>query len=257
MGEWESNHPSGLPAFWPGTPSAPQARSASKFLCLGILAVLITPPPAWADFSEKEQDSIREALRDFNLLVTRWRSTGAYKVKQPAKPPFWEESVEWVWHIAPDAVGIAARFDNGRFFKEGFLTFDLAKRQVLFKATRLPDVSIVYAGPRTSKDEWIVLTGTNPETRRQETVELRLLHSDVYLWNFKDGGKHIAQVRCILPEGFARADSGPKCVVTGGLGTSQVAYQGKTYYVCCSGCAQAFQKNPEKFVREFEAQRSK
>ncbi|MCL6506862.1 MAG: hypothetical protein K6T59_07540, partial [Bryobacteraceae bacterium] len=29
---------------------------------------------------------------------------------------------------------------------------------------------------------------------------------------------------------------GPECIVTGGLGTIAVEYQGRTYYVCCTGC---------------------
>ena len=26
-------------------------------------------------------------------------------------------------------------------------------------------------------------------------------------------------------------------------------YKGKTYYVCCSGCRDAFNENPEKFLK--------
>ena len=40
--------------------------------------------------------------------------------------------------------------------------------------------------------------------------------------------------------------------MTGGLGTIQVAYNGKTYYVCCSGCREEFAANPKKYVDEFE-----
>lgn len=32
-------------------------------------------------------------------------------------------------------------------------------------------------------------------------------------------------------------------------------YRGKTYYFCCSGCKESFDKEPEKYVRE-EAGRS-
>ena len=60
-------------------------------------------------------------------------------------------------------------------------------------------------------------------------------------------------------EGTRLADSdstGPECVVTGGLGTIPVSYNGKTYYVCCSGCKQAFDADPEGILAEF-AQRRK
>jgi YHS domain-containing protein len=45
----------------------------------------------------------------------------------------------------------------------------------------------------------------------------------------------------------------PRCVVTGGKGTIPIAYKGQTYYVCCSGCKQAFDENPEKILAEYRA----
>ncbi len=47
------------------------------------------------------------------------------------------------------------------------------------------------------------------------------------------------------------------CVVTGGLGKIAVTYKGQTYYVCCSGCKDAFEENPEKILKEFEARKAK
>jgi YHS domain-containing protein len=37
--------------------------------------------------------------------------------------------------------------------------------------------------------------------------------------------------------------------VTGGLGTIAVSYKGQTYYVCCGGCKDAFEADPEKYVK--------
>ena len=31
-----------------------------------------------------------------------------------------------------------------------------------------------------------------------------------------------------------------------------MTYMGKTYYVCCSGCKDAFNEDPAKYVKEFE-----
>ncbi|MFL5341400.1 MAG: YHS domain-containing protein, partial [Gemmataceae bacterium] len=53
---------------------------------------------------------------------------------------------------------------------------------------------------------------------------------------------------------------GPKekeCVVTGGLGKIEVSYNGKTYYVCCSGCRDAFNENPAKIIKEYEERKKK
>ena len=55
---------------------------------------------------------------------------------------------------------------------------------------------------------------------------------------------------------FVRGE-GPKCIVTGGTGTIPVTYAGKTYYVCCTGCRDAFKENPEKYLKEFAERKAK
>jgi len=36
----------------------------------------------------------------------------------------------------------------------------------------------------------------------------------------------------------------------GGLGTIEVTHAGKSYYVCCTGCRDYFNENPEKFLKK-------
>ena len=56
-------------------------------------------------------------------------------------------------------------------------------------------------------------------------------------------------------ESLGTAEKKNVCVVTGGLGKIAFSYQGETYYVCCSGCRDAFNDDPAKFVREFKAKK--
>jgi YHS domain-containing protein len=49
---------------------------------------------------------------------------------------------------------------------------------------------------------------------------------------------------------FAAGESGPVCIVTEGRGTIPVSYKGKTYHVCCSGCRDLFNENPEAILAE-------
>ena len=50
-------------------------------------------------------------------------------------------------------------------------------------------------------------------------------------------------------------------VVTGGLGTIEVSYDGKSYYVCCTGCRDYFNENPKQVLKEYterkEAEKAK
>ena len=58
-------------------------------------------------------------------------------------------------------------------------------------------------------------------------------------------------------EGVAlvKGKKGPECVVSGGLGTMAVTYKGRTFYVCCGGCRDAFNDNPEQFIKAFDAKK--
>jgi YHS domain-containing protein len=43
------------------------------------------------------------------------------------------------------------------------------------------------------------------------------------------------------------------CIVTEGRGTIQVSYKHKTYWVCCSGCRDLFNDDPESVLAEAAA----
>jgi YHS domain-containing protein len=51
--------------------------------------------------------------------------------------------------------------------------------------------------------------------------------------------------------------SGPECVVTGGEGTIKVMHEGKTYYVCCTGCRDAFNDDPVGILADYRAKLEK
>ena len=42
----------------------------------------------------------------------------------------------------------------------------------------------------------------------------------------------------------------PKCIVTGGAATMTMSYQGRTFPICCTGCRDEFNENPEKYIKK-------
>ena len=101
-------------------------------------------------------------------------------------------------------------------------------------------------------------------TSIDQRLVVTLLHHNRYLyrWEAKPAGAGVYarkyQVGATKEgEAFADVPAGPECVVSGGLGKIPVTYKGQTYYVCCSGCADAFKDDPEKYIKEFEAKKSK
>ena len=68
-----------------------------------------------------------------------------------------------------------------------------------------------------------------------------------------------ADVRAYLDTGesLGKTEKKNECVVSGGTGTMPITYKGETFYVCCSGCRDEFNSNPEKYVKEFKAKKGK
>jgi len=51
-----------------------------------------------------------------------------------------------------------------------------------------------------------------------------------------------------------------KCLVSGddiGASTLLAEYKGKVYHLCCDDCVEPFNKDPEKYVRDFDANPAK
>jgi len=54
---------------------------------------------------------------------------------------------------------------------------------------------------------------------------------------------------------FAKSDAGygeKECVISGGLGTIQLSYKGKSYWVCCTGCKAAFEEDPASWIAAYD-----
>ena len=77
----------------------------------------------------------------------------------------------------------------------------------------------------------------------------------VMKWETQAGGKGVFAPGVQLAgsrdgESIAKTAKKPECVVTGGAASIAVSHNGKTYYVCCTGCRDAFNEAPEKFVKK-------
>ena len=56
--------------------------------------------------------------------------------------------------------------------------------------------------------------------------------------------------------GFGKGAAGRECVVTRGLGTIEVTHSGPLYDVCCTGCRDYFNEQPEKVLAEHAARKA-
>ncbi len=224
-----------------------------------LVALLLAPLTAAADAPAKR--SARRALKPFNDLIGSWRCTGTPEgTREERQKGFWTETASWSWQFKGEDAWLVATFDKGKYFTKGELRYLADKDAYQLTLTTPAKESLAFVGKLDDGR----LTMTREDDKRKETQQLviSLLHANrfVYTYSVKPEGKtlyaKLYQVGCTKEgEEFAAGDGKPECIVSGGLGRSTVTYKGQTYYVCCSGCADAFKEDPEKYIKEYEAKK--
>jgi hypothetical protein len=225
---------------------------------LGLTATLLSAAPTEAQKENKEK--LRE-LSD--VFIGGWKGSAATKEKPKGRDPFWDETVNWGWKFKGDDAWLHVEFKGGKFLKSGDIHWDGKK-----------DVYVLTGTPAEGKDKPVFegkyadekLTFTRTDAKTKEIQTFRLWVAGEIRLNYRVEKKASAKALAKLEykfdatkegESFGKKEKGPECVVSGGRGTTPVSYNGKTYYVCCSGCADEFKANPKKYVDEFEAKKKK
>ncbi len=228
---------------------------------LAVAVMLLSGFLASAD--EPTRIDQRKALQPFNLLVAPWKGTGVPdRARAEKEAGFWTEMVTWQWQFEKDDAWLQAKFDKGKYFRSGELRGLGNDRYKLTLETKTGD-SLVFEGEL--KDKNLTLDRVDRKAKESQRIVVRLLHSNriTYSYETKADGKasfvrkyRVGLTNQNLP--FANdGNTGPECIVSGGLGKIQVSFKGKTYYVCCTGCRDEFKANPEKYIAEWEAKHSK
>lgn len=209
---------------------------------------------------EDTRRAAQRALEPFNTLVGGWRGVG--QPRRMSNRGSWTEEADWAWKLSKDNASVVVQIKDGKLIESASLGFDPESKRFLLDV-RTPGTETLRFTGKFEKDKELVLThdAADGAVRR---ITLRLLHEDrvTLLFEFKMAGSDFfarqAEVGYTRIGGkFAAAGDGyPKCIVTGGRGTTTVTYKGKTYYVCCSGCKQAFDDDPEGVIAD-AAERTK
>jgi hypothetical protein len=224
-------------------------------LLLGVVAL-----PVLA--AEKDERATKlEALKAFNDYVGDWNGTGGPPRAKPGSKDFWTETVNWGWKFKGDDAWLQMKIKDGKYFKGGELRYLTDKKKYELTLTDVKDKKLVYEGE--VKDEVFTLQRVDADTKDTHKLTMNLAGDGVrliYASAKKPAGKTMYVQEYEVACNKAGESLGPKerknlCIVTGGLGKITVTYKGQTYYVCCGGCRDAFNDDPEKYIKEFEAKK--
>lgn len=203
----------------------------------------------------------REALRKLNQFVGDWKGMGGPDKPRPdSRDPSWKESLSWSWKFKGDEAWLVLHVKDGKYLRSGEVRCLPAEKKYQLTIDDIQGQHATFVGTLDGKG---YLTFERVAAANGETQQLTMNTAAdgarfIYRYAVKPKGRTIFnkvyQVAA-NKEGESLAakggtGQGPVCIVTGGLGTITVSYKGKTYYVCCTGCRDAFNENPEKYIAE-------
>jgi len=234
-------------------------------LLFAFLNVGTTFPDSPKDNLSKPASS-KDALQPFNVLVGSWKGTGAPEgTKEERTTGGWTETIAWSWQFKDNDAWLTTTFEKGKYFTKGELRYTPEKDQPRFTLTLTsPDkTTSTYIG--SLKEKVLTLDRTEGPVGESQRIVITMLHFNRYLYRMetRPAGTTVAFTKQYqvgaTKEGvpFADVPKGPECIVSGGLGTIKVSYKGKDYWVCCTGCRDAFKEEPEKYIKEAEAKAKK
>ncbi|MEO2090753.1 MAG: YHS domain-containing protein [Gemmataceae bacterium] len=224
-----------------------RVRCLTAVALVGLLAL----PLAAAD---KDREAAKEELQKLSEFVGRWTTSGEGKVD--GKKQLWKETWEWGWKFGKDGdAWFVLAVKDGKVFTAAEVRYDAAKKGYAVSATDAKGGTQEFAGTLDKKGVF-ALERKDGKSGDVHKLKLSTAAEGVRLnavYEVQAGGKGLADTVYKAAgnkegESIAGGKKKPACIVTGGAATIQVSYQGKTYYVCCSGCKDEFDANPKKYV---------
>jgi YHS domain-containing protein len=225
----------------------------------GLLGTLISGAAAVA--AADEGRAIPEPLVPFEHMIGSWKGHG---IPTANRLKGWPETHRWAWKFARGVpVGMSVAFEGNKTFTKADLTCDPDGKQYRLEGTDPAGKPVVFAGTYggTTSSKMLTLERQGATGDGKDRLILwpnsNLIRYLLWLEHQDPGApqfKRAVEVGLTKEgESFAAGSSAadlPKCIITGGAATMTVSYQGKTYPLCCSGCRDEFNDNPEKYVKK-------
>lgn len=226
------------------------------------LFFLISTAPVLAE-TPAPKKTPKEALQALHDLIGNWRATGQPQqgTREQKQNGFWTESILWEWQFKGDDVSLKMVVDKGKLYSGGDLHYLPDTDRYRLSLVTTGKEKVAFEGALQNRR--LILERVDVARKETQRMTVNLLHDNRHLYRYEIKPEGLTVFTAIYQIGatkegvpFASGDGKPECIVSGGLGTTAVMYMGKTYYVCCKGCRDAFLEEPEKYIKEFEAKKA-
>lgn len=203
------------------------------------------------------------ALQPWKDLVGDWRGVG--QVRRGSNQGAWQETASVIWDLKRESTGLRWNVKDGKQWQSALLSYDPAAKEHVLKIVQQDGSAATLVGKWDPKASKLVLESPPAEAGELLRVTLTVQNENRVIWLLekKNGPQsfyaRVAEIGC-QRQGtkLAAVDSnGPECIVTGGRGTIAVMHAGQTYYVCCTGCREAFEADPAGIIAPWKAKRAK
>lgn len=231
-----------------------------RYFGLAALSALVVLLPVAEGGGAKAADA-KEALAELQAFIGGWKGGGSLDKDKSA----WKEDVNWSWRFKGKDVWLSFDFEKSKVLKGGEVRYVPEKGNYALTTIDAKGNKATY-NAKLIKGA-LQADRVNPDTKDTEQIKIntaadgirliwayavkpadRTLYTRQYLLQYTKEGESF---------GVAAGKKGPECVVTGGLGTMAVSFNGQTYYVCCTGCRDAFNENPAKILKEYAERKRK
>ena len=213
--------------------------------------------------------TIPAPLAPLEYLLGRWNGRGVFKDSTAKRFRGWDEKHSWAWiFVKGEPVGLSVTIEGGKVLAAGKLTFDPVRKLYRLEGTEpKPGGPIVLEGTIDKSSKHLVLDRVDlagnsakdgPKMRLSLWTNANSLRYTMAEEVRERGAYQYSKVlevgstregESLAPSGDS-ASSGPKCIVTGGAASMTLSYQGRTYPICCTGCRDAFNDDPEKYLKK-------
>ena len=221
-------------------------------LCLLILlAVSLTTSAAYEKVKPKLE------LQEIQEFIGQWKGVG--QLKRGSTQGGWIEESHWEWKFTKQDSALVYKSPKGKFVKELRVSFE--DGVYVARGVNADGKKIELRGKRDDSGKLVL---TNAEMTLPSRISFRTVAAGKRMVVSFERKLSAALYTRIGEVGATRKGSmfgkGVQevvCIVSGGKGTMPVTFEGKTYYVCCTGCRDYFNENAAEIVAEYRMKQLK